>query len=272
MSLGGLVQIGELSARSGASVRMLRYYEEQGLLRPARTGSGYRVFDEEDIERVRYIRCLLASALPSTVVRQTLAFLDGEHAVVPDSPEECRPLVEVLQNQLDELDERIALLHRSREQLSVFVGDIRGQLAGDVFLREVRPGDLEDLFAHQNDPEATKMAGFPARDRAAFMAHWERVLADDGVDKRTILAEGRVVGNIVAFDHEGRREVGYWLGRRFWGKGFASKALSEFLRQIKSRPLYAMTVAHNTGSQRVLEKCGFSRISEEGEDVTFRLA
>jgi RimJ/RimL family protein N-acetyltransferase len=251
---------------------MLRYYEEQGLLRPSRTGSGYRVFAESDIERVRYIRCLLASALPSTVVRQTLAFLDGEHAVVPDRPEECRPLVEVLQGQLDDLDERIALMRRSREQLAVFVGDIRGQLAGDVFLREVRAGDLDDLFEHQNDPEATKMAGVPARDRPAFMAHWERILADEGADKRTILAEGRVVGNLVAFDHEGRRELSYWLGRRFWGKGFATKALSEFLRQVRTRPLYAVTVAHNAASQRVLQKSGFTRISEDAEEVAFRLA
>jgi RimJ/RimL family protein N-acetyltransferase len=258
------VHIGELSARSGATVRMLRYYEEQGLLRPGRTGSGYRVFAEADIERVRYIRCLLASALPSTVVRQTLAFLDGEPPAVPAN-------VEVLQGQLDQLDERITVLQRSREHLAHFVADIRGQLAGDVYLREVREGDLDDLFAHQSDPEANTMAGFPARDRAAFMAHWAGVLADDGVDKRTILAEGRIVGNIVAFEHGGRREVGYWLGRRFWGRGFATKALTEFLRQLKTRPLYASTVAHNTGSQRVLEKCGFTRLGQDGDEVVFRI-
>jgi RimJ/RimL family protein N-acetyltransferase len=268
--VGDPVQIGELSARSGATVRMLRYYEEQGLLRPGRTGSGYRVFAETDLERVRYIRCLLASALPSTVVRQTLAFLDGELPAVPTNIEECRPLVDVLQGQLDDLDERITVLRRSREQLALFVGDVRGQLADDVYLREVREGDLDDLFEHQNDPEANTMAGFPARDRGAFTAYWAQVLADDSVDKRTILAEGRIVGNIVTFERGGRREVGYWLGRRFWGRGFATKALAEFLRQVKTRPLYASTVPDNTRSQRVLEKCGFTRLSQDGE-VVFRI-
>jgi DNA-binding transcriptional MerR regulator len=219
------VQIGELSARSGATVRMLRYYEEQGLLRPGRTGSGYRVFAESDIERVRYIRCLLASALPSPVVRQTLEFLDGERPSVPAN-------VDVLQGQLDELDERITLLQRSREHLALFVADVRGQLAGDVYLRDVREGDLDEFFEHQDDPD-----------------RWARILADEGVDKRTVLAGGRIVGHITAIE----REVSY----RFWRRGFAAKALAEFLRQIKTRPLYS-----STGSQRVLEECGFTRNSK----------
>ena len=46
------MQIGELSARTAATVRMLRYYEEQGLLSPKRTESGYRIYDETDVLRV----------------------------------------------------------------------------------------------------------------------------------------------------------------------------------------------------------------------------
>jgi len=44
---------------------MLRYYEEQGLLRPERTGSGYREYAEGDVDRVGRIRCMLSAALPS---------------------------------------------------------------------------------------------------------------------------------------------------------------------------------------------------------------
>jgi len=44
--------------------------------------------------------------------------------------------------------------------------------------RDVIETDLPVFFEHQRDPEATAMADFPARDREAFDAHWERVLGD----------------------------------------------------------------------------------------------
>lgn len=259
------MQIGELSNRTGATVRMLRYYEEQGLLRPRRTGSGYRVFAESDIERVGYIRCMLASALPSGVVRQALAFLLDEPPAVPPTAEECRPLAEVLQAQLDALTERIELLNRSRDQLAAFVEDVRGQLTGDLVLRDVRPGDLPTFYEHQRDAEATTMADIASRERGPFMAHWTKLLADDDIGKRTVLFQGRIAGNLVLFGPPDRREVGYWLGRPFWGKGVATRALAAFLDEIPHRPLHAHVAAHNVASRRVLEKCGF-RVVGENED------
>ena len=61
----------------------------------------------------------------------------------------------------------------------------------------------------------------------------------------------------------GEREVGYWLGKEFWGKGIATKALAEFLKIIETRPLYAHVAKHNIGSRRILEKCGFTVIGED---------
>jgi len=118
------MQIGDLSLRTGASVRMLRYYEEQGLLTPTRTGSGYRAFDESDIQRVRHIRCMLASALPTHVIKQALQYLlDGQPAM-PDSIEERTELAATLSSELSDLDERIAILQESRDSLARFVDDI----------------------------------------------------------------------------------------------------------------------------------------------------
>jgi len=124
------MHIGELSARTGATVRMLRYYEEHGLLAPERTPAGYRHFTEADVLRVRYIRCLLASALPTQVVVQALRFLLDEQPQVPTVPAERARLAAVLQAELAALDERIAVLERSRQQLARFVEDVRGQTVG----------------------------------------------------------------------------------------------------------------------------------------------
>jgi RimJ/RimL family protein N-acetyltransferase len=74
-----------------------------------------------------------------------------------------------------------------------------------------------------------------------------------------------VAGNVVCFEHSGKREVGYWIAKDHWGKGVATKALSRFLDQVTERPLYAGVAKHNIASIRVLEKCGF-RFSEEDGD------
>jgi RimJ/RimL family protein N-acetyltransferase len=133
-------------------------------------------------------------------------------------------------------------------------------------LRDVLKSDLPIFFEHQRDPEATRMADFPARDREAFDLHWERVLADPALTKKTIVFEGQVAGNAVSWEQDGRRLVGYWLGKEFWGKGLATQALAELIDELGTRPLHAYVAKTNIGSIRVLEKCGFVR-SDEDEDL-----
>lgn len=53
-------------------------------------------------------------------------------------------------------------------------------------------------------------------------------MADDSVILKTILFNGQVAGNIVSFVQSGEREVGYWIGKEYWGKGIATKALAAF--------------------------------------------
>lgn len=133
----------------------------------------------------------------------------------------------------------------------------------EVFLRQVTEADLPIFFDQQLDEEAVRMAGFPSRNRDTFMAHWAKIMADDSVILRTILYQGQVAGNIVCFVQLGEREVGYWLGKEFWGKGIATRALEKFLKEIKTRPLYAHVAKQNIGSRRVLEKCGFTVSAED---------
>jgi RimJ/RimL family protein N-acetyltransferase len=137
-------------------------------------------------------------------------------------------------------------------------------MVSNVLLRDVTEGDLPIFFAHQRDPEANRMAAFPARERDAFTEHWDRILGDETVTKKTILADGQVAGNVVSFYQGGHREIGYWIGREFWGRGVATRALSEFLGHERTRPLYAHVAERNVASIRVLEKCGFKLSDEHG--------
>jgi RimJ/RimL family protein N-acetyltransferase len=88
-------------------------------------------------------------------------------------------------------------------------------------------------------------------------------MIDDSVLIKTILFNGDVAGNIVCFEQLGEREVGYWLGKEYWGKGIATTALIQFLEYIEKRPLYAHVAKHNIASRRVLEKCGFKVVAED---------
>jgi len=132
-------------------------------------------------------------------------------------------------------------------------------------LREVVEADIPVFYEQQREPEANRMALFPARDWDAFRAHWQKILADDRSWQKTIVADGAVAGNILCFDRDGRREVGYWLGRDFWGRGLATKALAELLEEEPVRPLYATVATTNRASIRVLEKCGFVVVDSRSE-------
>ena len=136
-------------------------------------------------------------------------------------------------------------------------------MTSDVLLRDVTESDLPIFFVQQLDPDATQMAAFPARDRAAFTAHWTKILGDETITIKTILFDGHVAGNIVSFEQSGEPQVGYWIGKQYWGKGIATKALSEFLGHVKARPLYAHVAKDNVASIRVLEKCGFTIYGED---------
>ena len=132
-----------------------------------------------------------------------------------------------------------------------------------ITLRKVTQDDLPIFFEHQRDEEAAKMAAFPSRNWDAFMAHWAKIMANVNVTNQTILVNEQVAGNIASFEMDGEREIGYWIGREFWGKGIASESLKQFLGQEMRRPLFAHVAKHNIASRRVLEKCGFEVIRED---------
>ena len=131
-----------------------------------------------------------------------------------------------------------------------------------VVLRDVRPSDLPIFFEQQRDPDAVRMAVFFSRDREAFDAHWAKILANPECLVQAIEHDGEVAGNIGSWESEGHRCVGYWMGKPFWGKGIATRALKEFLKQ-ETRLLRAHVAKTNVASIRVLEKCGFTVVGED---------
>jgi len=140
-------------------------------------------------------------------------------------------------------------------------------MSEDPLLREVREEDFSIFFEQQDDPVARHMVAFATEsthDREAYFAHWrDVVLADETGVKRTLVWEGQVAGYLVCFHRGGRQQVGYYLGRDYWGRGLATRGLREMLTLIEERPLYGCVAADNEGSRRVLEKCGFVLIGEE---------
>ncbi len=136
-------------------------------------------------------------------------------------------------------------------------------LVAEVGLRDVIEPDLPIFYAQQLDPEASAMAAFPARAEGPFMAHWRSIMADPSNTLKTILFNGEVAGYIVSWDQDDRREVGYWLGRDYWGRGIATLALTAMLNCVQTRPLYAHVAKGNPASRRVLQKCGFRIVAAD---------
>ncbi|MET7289977.1 GNAT family N-acetyltransferase [Streptomyces sp. NPDC005573] len=140
--------------------------------------------------------------------------------------------------------------------------ETRGSEAhGPVRLREVTEDDLLVFLAHEHDPEAVRRSRFTPRPREAFLTHWrQRVLGTPGSLVRTVTVGGEPAGNILSWTEEGRRFVGYWLGRAYWGRGVGTEALALFLDAEPVRPLYAEPHSGNTASIRLLERHGFTHV------------
>ncbi|MFE7296622.1 MerR family transcriptional regulator [Streptomyces sp. NPDC057579] len=127
------MRIGELARTTGVTTRALRYYEEQGLLRPERSANGYRSYGESAVRVVANIRLLLAAGLTTDDLR----LLDGclrDELTGPHTCADPTPKIEVFEQRLALLQARIDDLAAVRDQLLDRLSDLRGQPA-----RPVRP-------------------------------------------------------------------------------------------------------------------------------------
>lgn len=109
------MRIGEVAAQSGASVRALRYYEEQGLLRAHRTTTGQRVYGPDAVERVRLLRRLYNAGLTSTTIGTLLPCVDTP------SDEVTRETIEVMRREHARITAQITELISTRDDLSYLI-------------------------------------------------------------------------------------------------------------------------------------------------------
>jgi RimJ/RimL family protein N-acetyltransferase len=140
-----------------------------------------------------------------------------------------------------------------------------------VVLRQVVEDDLAIFFCHQDDSLSSTMARVARRNRATDLARWRRLLADQSVAVRTVVAGGSVAGYVMSFHRNDVRELGYWLGREFWGRGYAGDAVRQYLRLELQRPLFAIVAEDNVGSRRILARCGFREFEEKDGVLHYRL-
>ncbi|MEO8074226.1 MAG: GNAT family N-acetyltransferase [Acidobacteriota bacterium] len=135
-----------------------------------------------------------------------------------------------------------------------------------IELKNTNTNDFDVLFNFQTDRDANYLAAFTQKnptDKDAYIKKYTKLLSDETVNNKTIFINNEIAGSVAKFEIEGEAEITYWIGKDFWGKGIASKALTQFLEIEKTRPIYGRVAFDNIGSQKVLEKCGFKKIGTE---------
>jgi RimJ/RimL family protein N-acetyltransferase len=136
----------------------------------------------------------------------------------------------------------------------------------EIKLRRTQIPDLEFLFQFQLDKEGGYLAAFMPKDPAdkeAYLTKYIKLLGNPTVNNQTIMAGDVIAGSIAKFVIEGDAEITYWIDRKFWRQGIATKALKNFLTVETTRPLFARVAFDNFGSQKVLEKCGFVKTGSD---------
>ncbi len=109
---GPLLKIGEISRLSGIGIEALRFYEKGGLLRPVtRTGSGYRLYNRDALDRLAFIKRAQMLGFSLDEVKQIIS--ESESGQSP-----CRGVREVVRRRLQELDERMAQMKLYRKELA----------------------------------------------------------------------------------------------------------------------------------------------------------
>ncbi|MBK7979574.1 MAG: GNAT family N-acetyltransferase [Ignavibacteriae bacterium] len=136
----------------------------------------------------------------------------------------------------------------------------------EINIRKTEVNDLEILFEFQLDKEANQLAAFTSKDltdKSVYLMKYAKLLSDPTINNQTIIVDNNIVGSIAKFVMEGDAEVTYWIDKKYWGKGIATKALKYFLTIENTRPIYGRVAFDNFGSQKVLERCGFERVGED---------
>ncbi|MDG4832668.1 MerR family transcriptional regulator [Solwaraspora sp. WMMD1047] len=120
------MRIGELSRRTGISIRMLRYYEERGLLSPERAPSGYRHYRESDLARASLVSSLIRSGLTTKLIIPLLRDDQLDRPAVGGPENGDDELTALFTAELARLESRIMCMTVSRDAVARHLRRLRG--------------------------------------------------------------------------------------------------------------------------------------------------
>ncbi len=112
---GTLLTTGEMARRSSNTLRTVRFYEEEGILRPVRrTEGGHRLFDRPELERLMLVTDMRAAGLSLDEIKQILEVKQRAKT----GSEAARTATDIIQRRITELRDKLAVLARLQEDLS----------------------------------------------------------------------------------------------------------------------------------------------------------
>ena len=124
------MRISQISERTGIPARLLRYYEEQDLLAPARSTSGYRDYDDRDVEVARRVRLLLDAGLSTATIRTVApCLIERAGRLAPL----CAEIIDDLKREQARIEASIMTLAASRDAIGAVIA------AGQDAARRQRP-------------------------------------------------------------------------------------------------------------------------------------
>lgn len=138
------MRISELAERTGATPRLLRYYEERALLSSERLDNGYRDYAEPAVERVLKIRSLLDAGVPTDIIKDLLPCLKAVGSTEIQVVDEAT--LSKVRRQKERLDSRIACLSRNRDAVADYLRALEEQRERDGRLtsRDSGPVDTQE--------------------------------------------------------------------------------------------------------------------------------
>lgn len=122
------MRIGELAKRTGVATRMLRYYEEQGLITPRRLDNGYREYDEYLVDRAQKIRGLIDAGIPTRLIGNILPCLGKPQVIVVEDADP--ELHEILAKERDRMSEKIRFLTHNRDAIDSYLDALDEAMTG----------------------------------------------------------------------------------------------------------------------------------------------
>jgi len=139
-----------------------------------------------------------------------------------------------------------------------------------LILRPWRGSDAESLYEYAKDPDVGPIAGWPVHTSVENSREIiKSVLSADEIYAICLKEDERAIGSIGFHlngctdmtDRDDECELGYWIGKPFWGNGYVSEAVNELLRHgfenLGMNKIWCGYYDGNLKSKRVQEKCGF---------------